>query len=232
MCRYITRPAIAAKRLSVDSRGRVVYQYKHAFRDGSTHVVLEPLDFMFRMNGMPRAQGCAGAAIAWLAAAISRGIRAQPKYRPHIVPRRAPGRVDTDKPLVPMTWPLPQIPVLCGTGTSCPMGTASQAGVRDRHRDPPGAPVKPAWRFARSARSLDRLCSARTIHRRLCLCAPLWRKPAVTKPHALRIRQMIQCIGKRAQADCCNMRVKHRLHDASKYHRLVQWGWAAPCKPR
>jgi Putative transposase len=70
MCRYITRPAIAAKRLSVDSRGRVVYQYKHAFRDGSTHVVLEPLDFMFRMNGMPRAQGCAGAAIARLAALV------------------------------------------------------------------------------------------------------------------------------------------------------------------
>ena len=27
----------------VDGWGRVVYQYKHPFRDGSTHVVLEPL---------------------------------------------------------------------------------------------------------------------------------------------------------------------------------------------
>jgi hypothetical protein len=43
LCRYITRPPIATKRLSVDGRGRVVYQYKHAFRDGSTQVVLEPL---------------------------------------------------------------------------------------------------------------------------------------------------------------------------------------------
>ncbi len=46
MCRYITRPAISTKRLSVDSQGRVVYQYRHPFRDGSTHVVLEPLDFI------------------------------------------------------------------------------------------------------------------------------------------------------------------------------------------
>ncbi len=62
LCRYITRPPIATKRLTVDGRGRVVYRYKQPFRDGSTHVVLEPLDFMYRMYGMPRAQGCAGAA--------------------------------------------------------------------------------------------------------------------------------------------------------------------------
>ena len=31
LCRYITRPPIATKRLSVDGRGRVVYRYKHPF---------------------------------------------------------------------------------------------------------------------------------------------------------------------------------------------------------
>jgi hypothetical protein len=36
----------------------VIYQYKQPFRDGSTHVVLEPLDFMYRMYGMPRAHDC------------------------------------------------------------------------------------------------------------------------------------------------------------------------------
>jgi hypothetical protein len=56
----------------MDRRGRVVYPYKRPFRDGSTHVVLEPLDFMFRMNGMPRVQGCARAAIARLAALVPR----------------------------------------------------------------------------------------------------------------------------------------------------------------
>jgi hypothetical protein len=39
-------PARCHQALSVDGRGRVVYQYKQPFRDGSTHVVLEPLDFM------------------------------------------------------------------------------------------------------------------------------------------------------------------------------------------
>jgi hypothetical protein len=49
LCRCITRPPIATKRLSVDNRGRVVYRYKQPFRDGSTHVVLEPLDFIARL---------------------------------------------------------------------------------------------------------------------------------------------------------------------------------------
>jgi hypothetical protein len=35
LCRYITRPAIATKRLSVDRQGRVVYRYKQPFRDGT-----------------------------------------------------------------------------------------------------------------------------------------------------------------------------------------------------
>jgi hypothetical protein len=43
---------------------------KRPFRDGPTHVVLEPLDFVFRMNGMPRAQGCARAAMARLASLV------------------------------------------------------------------------------------------------------------------------------------------------------------------
>jgi len=49
LCRYITRPPVATKRLSVDDHGRVVYRYKRPFRDGSTHVMLEPLDFMARL---------------------------------------------------------------------------------------------------------------------------------------------------------------------------------------
>ena len=52
LCRYITRPPIATKRLTVDGRGRVVYRYKQPFRDGSTHVVLEPLDFIARLAAL------------------------------------------------------------------------------------------------------------------------------------------------------------------------------------
>jgi len=91
-----------------------VYRYKQPFRDGSTHVVLEPLDFMFRMNGMPRAQGCAGAAIARLAALVPRprlnltrfhGVFAPNfKQRARIVPHRPRRMVDSDKPPAPMNW--------------------------------------------------------------------------------------------------------------------------------
>ena len=49
LCPYITRPPVATKRLSADRQGRVVYRYKQPFRDGSTHVVVEPLGFMARL---------------------------------------------------------------------------------------------------------------------------------------------------------------------------------------
>ena len=52
LCRYITRPPIATKRLSTDGQGRVVYRYKQPFRDGSTHVILEPLDFIARLAAL------------------------------------------------------------------------------------------------------------------------------------------------------------------------------------
>lgn len=34
LCRYITRPPIATRRLSVDGLSRVLYRYKRPFRDG------------------------------------------------------------------------------------------------------------------------------------------------------------------------------------------------------
>ncbi len=46
LCRYMARPPIAEERLSVDGDGLVVYQLKHAFSDGTTHVLFEPQDFI------------------------------------------------------------------------------------------------------------------------------------------------------------------------------------------
>jgi len=63
LCRYIARPAVSTKRLSMTRNGRVRYELKTPWRNGTTHVIFEPLDFMYRMYGMPRAQGCAGAAM-------------------------------------------------------------------------------------------------------------------------------------------------------------------------
>ena len=46
--RYITRPAIATERLKRNAAGQVVLQLKSAYQDGTTHVVMSPLEFMQR----------------------------------------------------------------------------------------------------------------------------------------------------------------------------------------
>jgi hypothetical protein len=46
LCRYVSRPPIAVERLALTSAGQVRYQLKNAYRDGTTHIVLEPLDLM------------------------------------------------------------------------------------------------------------------------------------------------------------------------------------------
>ena len=40
LCRYITRPAIANARLSVNRAGQVVLKLKTAWRDGTSHHVI------------------------------------------------------------------------------------------------------------------------------------------------------------------------------------------------
>jgi len=97
LCRYITRPPIATKRLSVDGRGQVVYRYKHPFRDGSTHVVLEPLDFIARLAALvPRPR---------LNLTRFHGVFAPNfKHRKRIVPQRPQRTLEGDKPVAPMSW--------------------------------------------------------------------------------------------------------------------------------
>ena len=46
LCRYIARPAIATGRLSLTAQGQVRYTLKTPYRDGTAHVVFEPLDFI------------------------------------------------------------------------------------------------------------------------------------------------------------------------------------------
>ena len=49
LCRYITRPAVSTKRLSMTRNGRVRYELKTPWRNGTTHVIFEPLDFIARL---------------------------------------------------------------------------------------------------------------------------------------------------------------------------------------
>ena len=75
----------------------MVYQYKHPFRDGSTHVLLEPPDFIARLAALvPRPR---------LNLTHFHGVFAPNfKHRSRIVPHPARRCVDSDKPLAPMSW--------------------------------------------------------------------------------------------------------------------------------
>jgi hypothetical protein len=76
----------------------VRYELKTPWRNGTTHVVFEPLDFMFRTNGMSRAHGCAGVTISRLVSLVPRprvnltrfhGVFApNSKYRSKVTPAR------------------------------------------------------------------------------------------------------------------------------------------------
>jgi hypothetical protein len=79
LCRYISRPAVAVPRLSLSSTGKVVYTLKTPYRDGTTQVAFEPVDFVARL-----------AALAWPAASKAEG-------QPHPLPWRS-----RSKP--PLAW--------------------------------------------------------------------------------------------------------------------------------
>jgi hypothetical protein len=49
LCRYIARPAVATGRLALTAQGLVRYTLKTPYRDGTTHVIFEPLDFLARL---------------------------------------------------------------------------------------------------------------------------------------------------------------------------------------
>jgi hypothetical protein len=52
LCRYVSRSAVSEKRLSLTSNGNIRYQLKTPYRDGTTHVIFEPLDFMARLAAL------------------------------------------------------------------------------------------------------------------------------------------------------------------------------------
>jgi hypothetical protein len=52
LCRYIARPAVAVPRLSLSSTGKVVYTLKTPYRDGTTQVAFEPVDFIARLAAL------------------------------------------------------------------------------------------------------------------------------------------------------------------------------------
>jgi Putative transposase len=49
LCRYITSPALANDRVKISAKGQVELKLKTPWRDGTTHHVMSPLEFMQRL---------------------------------------------------------------------------------------------------------------------------------------------------------------------------------------
>jgi hypothetical protein len=52
LCRYITRPAPAYERVQCNAAGHVVLKLKTSWRDGTTHLVMSPQEFMQRLAAL------------------------------------------------------------------------------------------------------------------------------------------------------------------------------------
>ena len=52
LCRYVTRPAICLDRLTVRSDGKIQYELKNPFSDGTTHILFSPLDFLSKLAAL------------------------------------------------------------------------------------------------------------------------------------------------------------------------------------
>ena len=52
LCRYISRPAVSEKRLALTANGQIRYELKTPYRNGTTHVSFEPLDFIAKLAAL------------------------------------------------------------------------------------------------------------------------------------------------------------------------------------
>jgi Putative transposase len=54
LCRYVSRLPVAQERLALMPSGQVRYTLKSPYRDGTTHLVFEPMDPMARLAALWR----------------------------------------------------------------------------------------------------------------------------------------------------------------------------------
>jgi len=57
LCRYISRPALAEERLQRNAAGQVVLKLKTPWRDGTSHVVMTPIEFLQRLAALVPRRG-------------------------------------------------------------------------------------------------------------------------------------------------------------------------------
>jgi hypothetical protein len=52
LCRYVTRPSLSDERVQLNAAGQVELKLKTPWRDGTTHLVMSPLEFMQRLAAL------------------------------------------------------------------------------------------------------------------------------------------------------------------------------------
>lgn len=52
LCRYIARPAVSTQRMERLANGKISYELKTPYKNGTTHVIFEPLDFIARLSAL------------------------------------------------------------------------------------------------------------------------------------------------------------------------------------
>ena len=52
LCRYVTRPPISEQRLTIAGNGNLIYALKTPYDNGTTHVVLSPMEFIGRLAAL------------------------------------------------------------------------------------------------------------------------------------------------------------------------------------
>ena len=119
LCRYITRPAIANERLKLNRAGDVVLQLKSPYQDGTTHIVMSPLEFMQRLAALVPRPRLKPHSLSWRARAKTPSC-ARRSFRAD----RTPSMTTSDD----LEGGTPSLDF-------CPheLGPATQTGIRYRH---------------------------------------------------------------------------------------------------
>ncbi|MEZ5455563.1 MAG: transposase [Lysobacteraceae bacterium] len=73
LCRYIARPAISEQRLSISPQGRVRYEPKTAWRNGTTHVEWDAVDFIAKLAALVSWQSKNAQSPQWRRFGVRRG---------------------------------------------------------------------------------------------------------------------------------------------------------------
>ncbi len=92
LCRYVARPPVATERVSLLPDGRVAYGLRHRWRDGTTHVAFEPLDFLAKLAALvppPRFNTVRYHGVLAAAASLRSRIVPQGRDPAETVPRHA-----------------------------------------------------------------------------------------------------------------------------------------------